>query len=45
MINILSKWRTGRILLRKKTGFLNKVGYFVFDGMASIDAQFKVGIF
>jgi hypothetical protein len=38
MINMLSGWRIGRILMRKKTRLLKQGLSFVFDGLANIDA-------
>jgi hypothetical protein len=38
MINMLSKWRIGRILLKKKIRLLNQVLFFVSNGLTYIDA-------
>ncbi len=45
MTTILSEWRIGRILPRKKTGLLKRAGYFVSNGLTITDAQCNVGIF
>jgi hypothetical protein len=42
---MLSGWRIGRMLLKKKTWFLSKIGSFIFDGLGSINARCNVGIF
>jgi hypothetical protein len=44
MINMWSRWKTWRVLLRKKTRLLKQGLFFNFDGMGSTNAWCNVGI-